>query len=53
MAMDFQGSTITAYFDGTVLDSICDSSYSAGQVGFGVVGYQTDQFDNLAVTAQP
>src|SRR6266508_424807 len=24
--------------------------YPAGQVGFGVVGYQTDQFDNLSVT---
>jgi len=50
MAMDFQGSNITVYLDGTVLDSISDTSYSAGQVGIGVVGYQTDQFDNLSVT---
>jgi Ricin-type beta-trefoil lectin domain len=27
-----------------------DTSYAAGQVGFGLVGYQTDQFDNLTVT---
>ena len=27
-----------------------DTSYASGQVGFGLVGYHTDQFDNLSVT---
>ncbi|WP_262060345.1 ricin-type beta-trefoil lectin domain protein [Streptomyces sp. STR69] len=30
-----------------------NSSFSADQIGVGVVGYQTDQFDNLSVTTNP
>jgi hypothetical protein len=26
-----------------------DSSYAAGQIGFGVVGYQSSQFGNLQI----
>ncbi|WNV82990.1 ricin-type beta-trefoil lectin domain protein [Umezawaea sp. Da 62-37] len=46
----FSGNRITATLDGTTLGAVTDSSFTAGQVGFGVVGYQTNQFDNLTVT---
>jgi O-glycosyl hydrolase len=45
-----QGSSITARIDNRTLATVRDTSYPTGQVGFGVVGYQTDQFDNLTVT---
>jgi len=50
LTLDLQGSAITAKVDGATLATVRDSTYPAGQVGFGVVGYQTDQFDNLSVT---
>lgn len=50
LALDFQGTTITAEIDGRTLATVQDSSYASGQIGFGVAGYQTDQFDNLSVT---
>jgi O-glycosyl hydrolase len=48
--LGFSGNQITATLDGAVLGTANDSSFTAGQVGFGVVGYQTNQFDNLTVT---
>lgn len=51
MALGFSGSQITATVDGTTLGTVSDGTYGYGQVGLGVVGYQTDQFDNLTVTA--
>ena len=48
--LGFSGNRITATLDGTVLGAVTDTSFTAGQVGFGVVGYQTNQFDNLSVT---
>jgi O-glycosyl hydrolase len=51
LTLSFTGNSITAKLDATTLAKVTDTSYAAGQVGFGVVGYQTDQFDNLAVTA--
>ncbi len=53
LALGFSGDRITATVDGAALGSAVDDSYSAGQVGIGVAGYQTDQFDNLSVTANP
>jgi len=53
LSLDLRGSTIVAKVDGRTLATVSDSSYSAGQVGFGLVGYHTDQFDNLAVTGVP
>ena len=53
LALGFSGDQITATADGANLGSTNDSSYAAGQTGIGVVGYQTDQFDNLSVTANP
>jgi len=50
LAMTLQGSTISGSVDGMAVGSVTDFSYQTGQVGIGVVGYQTDQFDNLAVT---
>jgi len=50
LALTFQGSTITAAIDGVTVGSVSDSSYRTGQVGLGVDGWQTDQFDNLSIT---
>lgn len=51
LALTFQGSTITAKIDATTVGSATDSTYSAGQIGLGVSGWQNAQFDNLSVTA--
>ena len=48
--LGFSGTQITATLDGATLGTVNDSSYLTGQVGLGVRGYQTDQFDNLTVT---
>ncbi|MER6209990.1 ricin-type beta-trefoil lectin domain protein [Streptomyces sp. NPDC001642] len=53
LALGFSGDRITVTADGVNLGATDDSSYAAGQIGIGVVGYQTDQFDNLSVTANP
>ncbi|HEV2641048.1 MAG TPA: ricin-type beta-trefoil lectin domain protein [Actinocrinis sp.] len=53
LALSFQDSTITAAIDGTTVGTVTDSSYFTGQVGLGVDGYQTDEFDNLAITPLP
>jgi hypothetical protein len=50
LALTFDGSTITAAIDGTTVGSASNSTYSAGMIGLGTGGYQTDQFDNLTVT---
>ncbi|MGW1560838.1 NPCBM/NEW2 domain-containing protein [Streptomyces sp. NPDC002144] len=50
LALGFSGTTITASVDGRRIGAVDDSAYRAGQVGLGVVGYQTDEFDNLGVT---
>ncbi len=50
LSLKFSGSTITARLGSTTLATVTDSSYATGQVGFGLVGYQTDQFDNLSVS---
>ncbi|WP_432974306.1 RICIN domain-containing protein [Dactylosporangium sp. CA-233914] len=51
LRLDFSGGQITAALDGTTLGTASDFSYGSGQAGVGVMGYQTDQFDNLAITA--
>ncbi|WP_247615826.1 ricin-type beta-trefoil lectin domain protein [Streptomyces sp. MK37H] len=53
ISLGFSGDGITATLDGATLGTVHDSKYSSGQVGIGVVGYRTDQFDNLSVTANP
>jgi O-glycosyl hydrolase len=53
LALTFSGNQITAALDGATLGTATDASFTTGQVGFGVVGYQTNQFDNLSVTPAP
>jgi Ricin-type beta-trefoil lectin domain len=50
ITLGFSGSQITATADGATLGTVNDSSFGSGQVGIGVVGYQTDMFDNLSIT---
>jgi O-glycosyl hydrolase len=51
LKLGFSGGQITATVDGTDVGTASDFTYGGGQAGVGVVGYQTDQFDNLTVTA--
>jgi len=51
LALAFQGSTMTAHIDGTSVGTATDGSYSTGQVGVGVSGWQNAQFANFSVTA--
>ncbi|WP_329059618.1 ricin-type beta-trefoil lectin domain protein [Amycolatopsis sp. NBC_01480] len=53
VGLSFSGDDITATLDGATLGTAADSSFPAGQAGFGVVGYQTDLFDNLSLAAAP
>jgi hypothetical protein len=50
IALAMQGSTLSASIDGTKVGQASDSSLAYGQAGLGVTGYQTDQFDNFALT---
>ncbi len=50
LALAFSGSTITATVDGAQVGSVGDSTFGAGQVGFGTSQGETAQFDNLSVT---
>ncbi|RKT09741.1 O-glycosyl hydrolase [Streptomyces sp. 1114.5] len=45
-----EGQTLTASIDGTTVGSANDASYTNGRAGLGVTGYQTDQFDDFALT---
>lgn len=51
LSLGFQGSTITARIDSATVGTVSDNTYSAGQVGLGVSGWQNAQFDNFSVTA--
>ncbi len=50
LGLSFNNETITASVDEKSLNVLRDASYQAGQVGLGLTSYDTDQFDNLAVT---
>jgi len=50
LALTFSGSSISAAINGTTVGTVTDSAYASGMIGLGTNGYQTDQFDNLAVT---
>ena len=50
VSLGFQGTQITATIDGGTVSTVNDGTFLSGQVGIGVVGYQTDEFDNLTVT---
>ncbi|MBV9709904.1 MAG: hypothetical protein JO011_03180, partial [Ktedonobacteraceae bacterium] len=49
LSLGFQGSKITAQIDSMTVGTVTDSSYTAGQVGLGVSGWQNAQFDNFRV----
>lgn len=53
LSLAFAGATITATIDGATVGTVSDSSFVAGQVGFGTSQGQTAQFDNLSVVAGP
>ncbi|MEV7098088.1 RICIN domain-containing protein [Amycolatopsis sp. NPDC051045] len=48
--LGFSGNRITASLDGAALGTVTDAAFTAGLVGVGVVGYQTNLFDNVSVT---
>ncbi|RVU23771.1 galactosylceramidase [Streptomyces antnestii] len=50
VAFTLQDTKLTASVDGKELGSVTDYSLSSGQAGLGVTGYQTQQFDNFALT---
>ncbi|MEK0098529.1 ricin-type beta-trefoil lectin domain protein [Streptomyces sp. A475] len=50
VAFTLQDTKLTASVDGKELGSVTDYSLSGGQAGLGVTGYQTQQFDNFALT---
>ncbi|TMM43353.1 MAG: galactosylceramidase [Actinobacteria bacterium] len=49
LALSVHGSTITASVDGTVVRTLTNGSYSAGQVGIATSQTINAQFDNLSV----
>jgi O-glycosyl hydrolase len=51
IALSFSGTTIAAQIDGAPVGSVTDSTWSAGQVGYGTSQGETAQFDNLSVTS--
>jgi len=51
LALSLNGHTISGAIDGATVGTVTDSTFTDGMAGLGVNGYQTDQFDNLSVTA--
>lgn len=51
LSLMMRGTKLTASLDGKTLGSVDDSTFTRGQAGLGVTGYQTDQFDNFKLTA--
>ncbi|MCX5208436.1 ricin-type beta-trefoil lectin domain protein [Kitasatospora sp. NBC_00240] len=51
IALKMEGSTLTVVIDGTTVGTATDATYTSGPAGLGVTGYQTEQFDNFALTA--
>jgi O-glycosyl hydrolase len=50
LKLAFSGNQITASLDGATLGTATDNTFTTGLAGVGVVGYQTDLFDNFSVT---
>ena len=50
LRLDFDGAVISAAIDGKRLTSVRDGTFGRGQVGIGVDGYQTAEFDDLSIT---
>ncbi|MCU1682559.1 MAG: hypothetical protein JWQ81_3298 [Amycolatopsis sp.] len=50
LSVTFEGTAITGSVDGHQVGTASDGLWTNGQAGLGVVGYQTDEFDNLSIT---
>ncbi|WP_084701753.1 ricin-type beta-trefoil lectin domain protein [Streptacidiphilus anmyonensis] len=50
VALTMQDTTLTATVDGRVVGTATDGSFTNGQAGLGVTGYQTDEFDDFSLT---
>jgi hypothetical protein len=50
LALTLNGSTLTASIDGTTVGTASDSTWVAGQIGYGTGQGVTAQFDNLSIT---
>ena len=53
LAMTLNGSSISASINGNQVASVNNSDHQSGQVGFGILGWQTDQCSNLSITPGP
>jgi O-glycosyl hydrolase len=49
LRLSFDHDQIAAYVDERRIAALTDGSYGAGQIGLGLLGYDTDQFDNLSI----
>nr|WP_254910075.1 RICIN domain-containing protein [Micromonospora sp. NBS 11-29] len=49
LALKVNGSTLTASVDGTTVGTVSDSTWVAGQIGYGTGQGVTAQFDNLSI----
>ena len=49
LSMTFTGKNISASINGKQVAAATSSTYSAGQVGIGIEGWQTDQFADLTI----
>jgi hypothetical protein len=50
LALQFNGTTITAAIDGATVGSVNDATWGAGQIGYGTGQGVTAQFDDLSIT---
>ncbi|SCG62105.1 O-Glycosyl hydrolase [Micromonospora humi] len=50
LSLKLNGSTLTAAVDGTTVGTVSDSTWVAGQIGYGTGQGVTAQFDNLSIT---
>ena len=53
LALSFSNDRIVASVDGKQVTALNDPSFAAGQIGLGLIGYQTDQFDDLSIAREP
>ena len=53
LSLSLKKESITASVDKQEITSVSDRAYKGGQIGLGVVGYDTDQFDNLSISPEP
>ncbi len=51
LTLSFLGNGIKAFIDSSLVAAVSDSSYSSGQVGFLVGGWEHAEFDNVSVVS--